>query len=122
MNSLKAEESGYSSHNDGSGSGSGSGEPSSPLASPTRSPSDSPLPSDDQPTHGFGGAFTPSRVLHQPIQVLSHQPMVISAPSSISNQAQSQTSKKIWSLAEMSASSSNMSEDDQESDQEVQVN
>jgi len=122
MNSLKAEESGYSSHNDGSGSGSGSGEPSSPLASPTRSPSDSPSPSDDQPTHGFVGAFAPSRVLHQPIQVLSHQPMVISAPSSISNQNQNQPSKKIWSLAEMSASSSNMSEDDHESDQEVQVN
>lgn len=126
--SLKAEESGYSSHNDGSGSGSGPNlsPPTSPLASPTRSPAESPLPVDF-------GAFTSglsasglntsgSRSLHQPIQVLSHQPMVISAPSSITSNS-NQQQKKIWSLAEMSSSSnSNMSEDDQESDQEVQVN
>ena len=135
--SLKAEESGYSSHNDGSGSGSGPNlsPPASPLASPTRSsPVASPIPPhtncghpEENNSHYGTAHFGTSQIrsIHQPIQLLSHQPMVISAPSS--NTHNLPQGKKIWSLAEMSSSSnSNVSEDEEEEEEkeieEIQVN
>ena len=122
---LKAEESGYSSHNDGSGSNSGSQPPSSPLASPPRSPpSASPVSLEEYQTHL-------ARLHRESFARLTsgyHQtPMVVSAPSSIKddNAKEDNDSKprKIWSLAEMSSSSnSNMSEDEHSDNEEVTVN
>ena len=119
---IKAEESGYSSHNDGSGSNSGSNPPSSPLASPTRSPpSSSPVSIDDVYQHQLQARLQPEHHFHLP--TFHHAPMVVSAPSTKSKNDEVKAPTKIWSLAEMSSSSnSNMSEDEQSETEEVQVN
>ena len=126
---IKAEESGYPSHNDGSGSNSGSHPPSSPLASPTRSPpSSSPVSIDEVYQHQLAAHVRLQHDHHFHLPAFHHAPpMVVSAPSSIKSDSIKKESekpqRKIWSLAEMSSSSnSNMSEDEPSDNEELQVN